>query len=65
MLQSSKLSSRFKKSENELQSNEPKRFVLEKTVQVQPDLEETSLDENLETELKKHYCKNRSYSCLV
>ncbi|CCY63638.1 type II secretion system protein E [Clostridium sp. CAG:967] len=53
MLQSSKLSSRFKKSENELQSNEPKRFVLEKTVQVQPDLEETSLDENLETELKK------------
>lgn len=53
MLQSSKLSSRFKKSENEISSLEPKKFSFEKTVNVQTDLTETSLDDNLENELKK------------
>lgn len=53
MLQSSKLSSRFKKSENDISSVEPKKFNFEKTVNVQTDLTETSLDDNLENELKK------------
>lgn len=57
MLQSSKLSSRFKKNENEISSVEPKKFSFEKTVDVKTDLTETSLDDNLENELKKLYFK--------
>lgn len=53
MLQSSKLSSRFKKIENETSPLEPKFINTEKAVDAQPELIETSVDESVEADFKK------------
>ena len=53
MLQSSKLSSRFKKIENETSPLEPRFLNTEKAVDVQPELIETSVDESVEVDFKK------------